>query len=201
MPAGQAGRMTREADEKSLANRAVAGESDAFAEIVRRYQNPVFRICLRYVSRDDAEDAAQETFVRAFVHRERFDPNRPLLPWLMTIAKRICIDRVRKHEPDLDEEIERAPARDPATDAEQTTSTREELRRLEGALAELPEGQREALVLFHMEGMPYKEIATTLGVPVGTIMTWLHRGRARLQSLLEETARKPHPTREAGVSP
>jgi RNA polymerase sigma-70 factor (ECF subfamily) len=179
-----------------LACRAATGESGAFAEIVRRYQNPIYRICSRYLSSTDAEDAAQETFVRAFVHRERFDPDRPLLPWLMTIAKRICIDRVRKHKPELDEEIERAPDRDPAANAEQTASTREELRRLQSALAQLPEGQREALVLFHMEGMPYKDIATTLDVPVGTVMTWLHRGRTRLQTMLEELK----PISEAGVS-
>lgn len=193
--------MTQTVNDKSLARRAIAGESDAFAEIVRRYQNPIFRICSRYVSKSDAEDAAQETFVRAFVHREKFDPNRPLLPWLMTIAKRICIDRVRKHSPDLDEEIDRAPDPDQAANAEQTASTREQLRRLQAALIELPEGQREALVLFHLEGMPYKDIASVLDVPVGTVMTWLHRGRARLQAMLAAATPKPEAPHQAGVSP
>jgi len=171
--------------EAELARKAHAGDSRAFGELVLRYQRPVFALCARYLRGADAEDAAQECFVKAFVHLSEFDPSRPLLPWLLTIARRLCVDRLRKHkaEPDSDKAARAIDDGTPTAEAE--ASAKEQLTLLSRALAALPEGQREALTLFHLEGLPYKEIAGTLGVPLGTVMTWLHRGRAELKAALE----------------
>ena len=73
----------------------------------------------------------------------------------------------------------------PAPGPEREASLREQLSRLERALADLDEGPREAIVLFHIEEMSYRDIAAALEVPIGTVMTWLHRGRARLKKALE----------------
>ena len=73
----------------------------------------------------------------------------------------------------------------PGPGPEAEASLREQLSRLERALADLDEGPREAIVLFHIEEMSYRDIAAALEVPIGTVMTWLHRGRARLKTVLE----------------
>lgn len=175
-------------DERDLARRAALGEEAAFAEIVRRHQGAVYRLCLRFLSPADAEDAAQEAFVKAFIHRAQLDPERPLLPWLLTVARNLAIDRLRRHqtsptEPAVDDADAHADTRSPS--AEHAAMSAQRTARLRQGLAELPEGQREAVMLFHVEGLAYKDIATALGVPVGTVMTWLHRARGRLRKALE----------------
>lgn len=172
-------------DEQRLAERATRGDAQAFTELVRRYQNAVYRLCLRYGA-EEAQDLAQETFMRAFVHRERFDPSRPIAPWLLTIARRLCIDRIRKHKPLLKGDDEPLDPADPHPDAEAALATREQLGQLKQAHSKLADGPREAIALYHWEGLSYDEIAKILDVPIGTVMTWLHRGRAQLKKALSE---------------
>ena len=127
---------------------------------------------------------AQDTFVRAFVHFERFDPERPVLPWLIAIARRLCLDLLRRRKVMVSAEtilVTGSPAPGPESEA----SIREQLSRLDRALAELAEGPRQAIILFHIEDMSYRDIAAALEVPMGTVMTWLHRGRAQLKRALE----------------
>ena len=170
--------------ELELARRARGGDAAAFDELVFRFHRPVHRFCWRLVRSTDAEDLAQDTFVRAFVHFERFDPERPLLPWLIAIARRLCLDLLRRRK--VMTSVETMPVTGPpAPGPEGEASLREQLSRLDQALADLDEGPREAIILFHIEGMSYRDIATALEVPMGTVMTWLHRGRARLKRALE----------------
>jgi len=177
---------TDRAAEAELVSRAKTGDSAAFSALVCRYQRPIFSLCVRYLPRTDAEDIAQETFVRAFVNREKIDPTRPPLPWLFTIARRLCLDRLRKKSPSLDEAPELGA--DTAAQPDAVLAAHEELGLLQQGLASLPEGQREAVVLYHLEDMSYQEVAASLAVPVGTVMTWLHRGRAKLRALVDETS-------------
>jgi len=171
-------------DERQLARRAVAGDGRAFAEIVERHKGSVLGACRRYVGDPEAQDLAQETFVRAFVHRERFDPERPLKPWLLAIARNLCLDRLRALDRRQLSEPDMSTYPHPADDAEAAVASRQQLELLERGLAQLPEGQREAVVMFHLEGMTYLEMSDVLGVPIGTVMTWLHRGRKRLRELV-----------------
>jgi RNA polymerase sigma-70 factor, ECF subfamily len=168
-----------------LAQRAGAGDERAFEQLVRRYQRPVYALCCRYLGPADAADAGQETFVRAFTHLAKYDRTRPLLPWLLTIARRLCIDhqRARRHEAAAVEvpDLGNAPV-------EPHVSAREELALLARAFETLPEGPREALALFHFQDLSYKEIAETLEIPMGTVMTWIHRGRDALRQALAEPA-------------
>ena len=122
--------------------------------------------------------------MRAFVHFERFDPERPVLPWLIAIARRLCLDVLRRRK--MMTSVETMPVTGPpAPGPEGEASLREQLSRLDRALADLDEGPREAIVLFHIEEMSYRDVAAALEVPMGTVMTWLHRGRARLKRALE----------------
>ena len=170
--------------ELELARRARRGDAAAFDELVRRCHRPVYRFCWRLLRSGDAEDLAQDTFVRAFVHFERFDPERPVLPWLIAIARRLCLDLLRRRKVMVSAEtilVTGSPAPGPESEA----SIREQLSRLDRALAELAEGPRQAIILFHIEDMSYRDIAAALEVPMGTVMTWLHRGRAQLKRALE----------------
>jgi RNA polymerase sigma-70 factor (ECF subfamily) len=169
--------------ELDLARRARRGDATAFDQLVLRFHRPVLRFCWRLLRSADAEDLAQDTFVRAFVHFERFDPERPVLPWLIAIARRLCLDVLRRRK--VMAGLEAMPVSDhTAPSAEREASAREELRRLDRALDALSEGPREAIILFHIEEMSYRDIAAALEVPVGTVMTWLHRGRAQLKAAL-----------------
>jgi RNA polymerase sigma-70 factor (ECF subfamily) len=169
--------------ELDLARRARRGDAGAFDQLVLRFHRPVLRFCWRLLRSVDAEDLAQDTFVRAFVHFERFDPERPVLPWLIAIARRLCLDVLRRRK--VMAGLEAMPVSDhTAPSAEREASAREELRRLDRALDALSEGPREAIILFHIEEMSYRDISAALEVPVGTVMTWLHRGRAQLKAAL-----------------
>jgi len=168
--------------EPLLVDRAFAGDSRAFEAIVVRYQAPVLGLARRYLRRaPDAEDAAQEAFVRAFVHRDRFDPLLPLLPWLLTVARHVCLDRLRRDRREAISDAEAEGCAVESATAEDALSEREQLLHLSRALDALPEGQREVVAMFHLDGLSYREIAEALDVPMGTVMTWLHRGRARLR--------------------
>jgi RNA polymerase sigma-70 factor (ECF subfamily) len=177
--------------EQALARGAAAGDPRAFADIVERYKGSVFGLCRRYLGADDAQDLAQETFVRAFVHRERFDPARPLKPWLLTIARNLCIDRLRSHEQRQRPESDMSVYADRSAGVEQEVANREQVALLKRGLEQLPEGQREAIAMYHLDGLSYREMSDVLGVPIGTVMTWLHRGRKRLREIVrasEESA-------------
>src|SRR5689334_9991415 len=119
-------------DEQRLAERATQGDGAAFAELVRRHQDSVYRLCRRYAP-EEAQDLAQDTFVRAFVHRESFDPARPVRPWLLTIARRLCIDRIRKHKPLLASDDRPIESASDHPDAESLATTREQLELLRAA--------------------------------------------------------------------
>src|SRR5206468_7899548 len=133
--------------ELDLARRARRGDAEAFDALVLRFHRPVLRFCWRLLRSTDAEDLAQDTFVRAFVHFERFDPELPVLPWLIAIARRLCLDLLRRRK--MTARIQEMPVSDQlAPSPEGEASFQEQLTRLDRALADLDEGPREAIVLF-----------------------------------------------------
>lgn len=171
-------------EEKSLVLRASLGDEAAFSVIVTRHKNAVYNLCNRYLKGVDVEDAAQETFIRAFVHRERLDINKPILPWLLTVARYLCIDKLRAKNRTLhsDTPLETLPGS--TSDAEQGILEKQQLILLKQGLLNLPQDQREAVALYHMEELSYKEIAEVMDAPIGTIMAWLHRGRQKLKEIV-----------------
>lgn len=170
--------------ERELVDRARRGDARAFDLLVREHQDAVYRLCVRHAGTGGAEDLAQETFLRAFVHRSALDPQQSVRSWLLSIAHRLCIDRfrTRKEFADVDEGSHAAPQVDP----DACIDARASLVKVEAAMAAMPAGPREALALYHLEGMEYAEVARTLGVPIGTVMSWLHRGRERLRRALAQ---------------
>ncbi len=160
------------------------GNNIVFRQLVEQHQRPVYNMCVRYMGEADAEDVAQDTFIRALLHREKFDPNRSMLSWLLTVARHICIDRLRqrKHLEPIDSQsvAEISSGRGP----DEILSEKQQLTIIEETLRSLPEGFRETIMLVDVEGMSYRETADILQVPQGTVMTWLHRGREKLKDSL-----------------
>lgn len=167
-----------------LAARFHENDESAFAKLVHRHHELVFRVCLRILGhRQDAEDATQETFSRVARYLHRWDSSRPLEPWLVTIAgnrSRSLLAKKRNLRPGplvADPPCEQVHA---DRDAD---SLREEL---DLALQHLPQGQRMAFSLFHQRSLSYAEIAAEMNCPEGTVKTWVHRARIQIIDQLRQ---------------
>src|SRR5262249_48335862 len=175
-------------DEVGLVERLRAGESRAFEELVRVYQHRVFGVAVRMLGNGaEAEEVAQEVFLR--VHRAigEFRGEAKLSTWLYAIASRLCLTRLGAGDRRLGREGEATLERlanghaDPATTLERT----ELEAALHRAIAELPEERRIVVVLRDLEGLAYEEIAGALDLPLGTVRSRLHRARLDLKEKLE----------------
>jgi RNA polymerase sigma-70 factor, ECF subfamily len=178
--------------------RCQQGEAQPFSLLVKRYQDRVYNLAFRLLENaDDALDASQETFVRAFSALSRFDRARPFAPWLMQIGANVCIGMLRKRRPGTvfldalgEDEAETligaksGPADWGDPQRRLDRSIREAA--VQQAVLALPEPYRTVILLRHMEEMGYDEIATALEIPLGTVKTHLHRARERLRRALVE---------------
>jgi RNA polymerase sigma-70 factor (ECF subfamily) len=151
--------------------------------LVDAHQAAVFGLCARLLGhRQDAEDVTQEVFLRVFRSLRRWDPLRPLKPWVMAITVNRCRTWLaqRSRRPELADYLHEAVAAPPADDSGELA------REIERALAELRPEFREVFCLFHEQGQSYEEIARALGCPLGTVKTWLHRARLDVLNRLRE---------------
>ncbi len=187
----------------ALARSASRGDRTAFGQLVDVHKRAVHGLCVRLLrDSEDARDAAQETFVRAYAALETYDAAQPFAPWILRIARNHCLDVIRRRLPAaqqvaLDAEPEEGAPReraDPAAErGDEALERRQVAVALEAAVASLPANYREVIQLFHVEHLSYKEIASTLDVPIGTVMTWLHRARARLKVALAASGTEVRP--------
>lgn len=169
--------------EENLVRRAQAGERAAMELLIESYRPAVRSHALRMLrDADDANDATQETFVKAFKGLNTFDPARPLLPWLMRICSNCCVDTIRnrRHQTDTIEKHEHA-LYDEASDVEVGVETRQDSEVVQGAITRLPDRYREIIVMRHYRHMDVNEIAHALNKPEGTVKSWLFRARALLK--------------------
>ena len=184
-------------DEASWARAAAAGDKSAFGRLVERHKTPVYGLCYRLLgSADEARDAAQETFVRAYLAMKDFDDGQPFSAWALRIARNHCIDLIRRRRPTLtlageareEDTVGVAPELPDrqAMGGEQAMQEREAQRDLDVAIGKLSPRYREVISLFHMQHKSYAEIAQVLEVPMGTVMTWLHRARKELRASMVE---------------
>jgi RNA polymerase sigma-70 factor (ECF subfamily) len=161
-------------EEAGLVRRCLRGDAAAITAVVERFQSGVYGLCLRLLQdRHDAEDVSQEVFLRVFRSLRRWDPTRPLKPWIMGITVNRCRTWLaqRKRQPELLSYLQdTAPGR-PADDSTELAGE------IQTAVAGLRWEYRTVFVLFHEQGQPYEDIAQVMDKPVGTIKTWLHRAR------------------------
>jgi RNA polymerase sigma-70 factor (ECF subfamily) len=175
-------------DAPRFLDRLRAGDAPAFEELVMTYQHRVFGVALRMLgNRAEAEEVAQEAFVRAHRAIGEFRGDAKLSTWLYAITSRLCLNRLASGERRLTRQGEAALLR--LSDAGPRPDAALERRELETALgraiAELPEDRRIVVVLRDIEGLSYEEIAQVLELELGTVRSRLHRARADLKEKLE----------------
>jgi RNA polymerase sigma-70 factor (ECF subfamily) len=180
-----------ERDER-LAARAAEGDRSAFETLVTRHRRSVYRLCWSVTGNPaDADDAAQETFLRVFRALPSYDPERPFRPWLRKIAWNCGLSVRRDGQagvPKVSGEELPDPA-DPTEGPEEAASGNEEKGRVAAAMAGLSAELRTVLVLRAVEGLSYAEIAEAVGIPAGTVMSRLSRARERLLAALSARVR------------
>ena len=178
---------------------AQEGREAAYRELVRRYERPVFSLIIRMVrDREQAEDLSQETFIKVLNHIDRYRPEFKFSSWLFKIANNVAIDHLRRRSvPTIS--MDGAPGASTQAQIDATSfdvQTRDEnaLEELEArelgtaierAIGKLRPEYRSCIVLRHIEGRSYEEIAATLDLPLGTVKTYIHRARHELRRELE----------------
>lgn len=182
--------------EAAWARAAAKGDKAAFGRLVDHHKRTVHALCVRLLrDAEEARDAAQETFVRAYAAIASYDVAQPFAPWILRIARNHCLDLLRRRLPEAQRlELDAAPRDggaerelpDPeAVRGDEALERRELATTLDRAVSALPPNYRQVVHLFHVEHMSYKEIAAAMDVPIGTVMTWLHRARGRLKAALD----------------
>lgn len=174
-------------EEHEIIKQCLNGDADQYAVLVNRYSAMAFNISYRMLGDADlAKDMAQESFISAYTGLENFRFGSKFSTWLYRIAVNKCRDHLRSAQETavVDEIAEMVPAR--GQTPEQASSSRQTGDMIQEALSALPVEHREVLVLKHVEGLDYGEIADILGVGVNALKVRAHRGRERLKELLEE---------------
>lgn len=189
-------------EENTWLEQAIQGNMDAFTELVETYQRPVFNLCYRMLGdAQEAEDAAQETFWRAYQGIKKYDSNRSFATWLLSIAAHYCIDQQRKRKlPLVDIDLlpeEDAP--DPSPNPEKVISRQMENKNLHKLLDKLQPQDRAAIVLRYWYEMSEEEIASTLQLTASAVKSRLFRARRQLAEEYQNSSpavfeRSPHGT-------
>jgi RNA polymerase sigma-70 factor, ECF subfamily len=188
-----------------LVRRCIAGDAAAWEEIVHTYNRRIYNICYRFAgSGGDAEDLTQEVFIKMYRTLASYDPSKgAFVTWVTTIARNLLVDHFRKTKQDrmtdsmdtvASEHEDAQPLSEQIQDQSAPPDThvrrREVSETVHAALGRLSPELREAVILRDLQDMDYREIATVLKVPEGTVNSRLNRGRAELARLLQRTYRQ-----------
>jgi RNA polymerase sigma-70 factor (ECF subfamily) len=171
--------------DRQSVERTLAGDTAEFGALVDRHREVVYRVAARVVGPDDAEDVAQEAFLRAFHRLENFRGDSPFRAWLLQITYNTALNAASRGprdapDPTEPEERQEVAEKGPAMQLE----IRERRERLEGKLALLRPEHRAVLVLRDVEGLAYEDIATATSMPLGSVKGRLHRARGELIEIL-----------------
>jgi RNA polymerase sigma-70 factor (ECF subfamily) len=177
--------------------RVKRGDRQAFADLVEKYQHPVLNLVVRMIQNEsEAEDIAQNVFLQVYKSAPRYEVSAKFVTWIFTIARNLCLNEIRRRSRHPAESLD-APAREgdessvpqyednrtpPPTDA---VLRRELERKIEAALAELPENQRTAILLCRQGELAYEDIAKVLGCSLSATKSLIHRGRETLKARLK----------------
>ena len=188
-----------------LVRRCVAGDAAAWEEIVQRYHRRIYNICYRFCgSSDDAQDLTQEVFIKMYRTLNSYDAARgAFMTWVTTVTRNLLVDHFRKGKHDRltdsidsvsSEHEDAMPLSDQIEDQgpkpDARVQSREASDTVHLALQKLSPELREAVILRDLQDMDYREIATTLNVPEGTVKSRINRGRVELARLLQRTYRQ-----------
>jgi len=164
------------------------GDVEAYGELVRRYQTSVFNVCYRLLGeRREAEDLAQDSFIRGYERLRTFDEDRPFGPWIRRVTANMCLNHLRGHwrsmEP-LDDEHD-LPASTTVIDPSATADERASRSKVREAIRSLPPHYRAVIELRHFQGLTYQEMAEALSLPLSDIRSHLFRSRRLLADKLK----------------
>ena len=184
----------KEFTDKELVEKSIDNDEDAFTEIIDRYRRKVFSIAYKHsYNMETSTDLSQEVFAKVYLNLKKFDPGYRFSTWIIRIATNHCIDFLRKKKlktisfettfQNLDDEYNELPIPDDTYDPGTIWEEKELKEKLMEGVQQLPEIYREIIILRHYEEMSYKEIAEVLKLPIGTVMTYLHRARNLLKDL------------------
>ena len=174
--------------DRDLIQRARRGDAEAFGELVTYHQKSVFNVCYRILhERTEAEDMAQETFIRAHERLGTFDEDRPFGPWVRRVAANVCLNHLESQRVtmELDEERDADESQGP----EPQTEVHERSEQIRSALASLPAPYRVVIELRHYQELSYDEIAAELNIPLSDVKSHLFRARKILAEKLHASDR------------
>ncbi len=181
-------------EEQAWVSQAQQGDDEAFTRLVETYQTPVFNLCYRMLGEPElAEDAAQETFLRAYQHLHRYDEKRPFATWLLSIAAHYCIDKLRRRkfsmfsmdaEDDDGNSFELPDVNAPNPEGESIKGQTQE--RVHAMLNGLDATDRAAIIMRYWYDYSEKEIAESLRLTVSAVKSRLHRARKELAGVWQE---------------
>jgi RNA polymerase sigma-70 factor (ECF subfamily) len=183
-----------ETSDKKLISLCKAKKRDGFIILFQKYEKFIYKICYHYtVSREDALDLLQEVYIKLYKSIDRFNENQPILPWLKKITVNTCLNFIRgRKEKTVSLNSETDDGESPiealvasSANVEDQISYMNTKKLLEDTIQELPQEMRMAVILRHIEGMSYDEIARAMSCPVGTVKTYLFRGRRLLKDKLQ----------------
>lgn len=182
-------------DEKSLVERCRKGEDEAWRELVDRFSPKVYSVAYHFtLKREDAEELAQEIFLKIFENLHRYEGSFPLVAWVISLARNLCIDRYRRLKREKtfrfvsDDAV--APMLRSSDDPAEAALKKERTKLLFAALAEIPEDLAEILVLRDLDGLAYEEIGQALELPDGTVKSRLFRARTEVAKKIRERHEK-----------
>lgn len=176
-----------ELEDGVLVRRVRQGDLEAYGELVRRYQGSVFGVCYRLMGeRQEAEDLAQDAFLRGYQRLDSFDLAYPFGPWIRRVAANLCLNRLQRRHPvtvELDEESGWQGA-STGPSPESATVRREQAEEVRAAILALPPVYRAVIELRHYQDATYDEIARTLDLPLSDVKSHLFRARRMLSRRL-----------------
>lgn len=181
---------------------AQKGDSQAFTWLVETYQKPVYNLCYRMLGNaEDAEDASQETFLRAYKSMRRYDNARPFSTWLLSIAAHYCIDQIRRRRyPVVSiEDLPVPDVPDVGPDMETKLSRKEEQQRVRAILNVLEPTDRAAVIMYYWYDFSYEEICQSLSLTLSAVKSRLHRAR-RAMALQWQQNNQPQPLRAERIA-
>jgi len=188
-----------------LVRRCISGDAAAWQEIVQRYHRRIYNICYRFAgSADDAQDLTQEVFIKMYRTLSSYDVERgAFMTWITTITRNLLVDHFRKSKQDrITDSLDATPSehedsmplveqiQDKSLPPDSRVQSRETGETVHRALQKLSPDLREAVILRDLQDLDYREIATVLKVPEGTVKSRINRGRAELARLLQRTYRQ-----------
>jgi len=180
--------------EQDWLKRARAGDEDAFAQLVETYQTAIYNLCYRMLGESgEAEDAAQEAFLRAYSQLSTYDPTRSFKTWLFSIASHYCIDRLRKRRLTWlsldDDDLPPHPAlQEPSPGPEEVSVRREQTAVIQTLLAKLAPEDRSVIIMRYWYDLSYEEIAEATRVSVSSVKSRLHRARGTVAEMIKSAA-------------